>query len=221
MIFLLLQLKVIKRTLLLWQIQISWWFAISWRTLICTGRLARLQVFQAKHNTLIVGHFGFSKTIKSMFCDYWWPQLWKFVKEFASSCDVCVCAKNPRHCPHGLLQPLLVLVSPWFSISMNFIVDLPRFNSFDSILMVVDHLMKMVHFIPCNKSITSKKIIKLVLVHENIVFLLWTPICIQVLEVTFWAIKCEGEVIINLPSWTNGQNKVNQSILGAISTMYD
>jgi hypothetical protein len=48
---------------------------------------------------------------------------------------------------------------------------------FFSILVVVDHLMKMAHFIPCNKSITNGKTTKLFLdhvfyyhgLHENIV----------------------------------------------------
>jgi hypothetical protein len=40
---------------------------------------------------------------------------------------------------------------------MDFIMDLPQSNSFDSILVVVDHFMKMAHFIPCNKSIIGGK----------------------------------------------------------------
>ncbi len=44
-------------------------------------------------------------------------------------------------------------------------MDLPSFNSFDSILVVVDHFTKMTHFIPCNKSIIDKKTIKLFLDH--------------------------------------------------------
>jgi hypothetical protein len=57
-------------------------------------------------------------------------------------------------------------------------MDVPASNSFNSILVVVDHLIKMVHFIPCNKTIISKKIAKLFLDHvfqyhgllEDIVF---------------------------------------------------
>jgi hypothetical protein len=59
-----------------------------------------------------------------MFHDYWWLQLWKFVKEFLGSCDVCACAKKIRHCPHVLLQPLLILASPWSSISSWIFQDL-------------------------------------------------------------------------------------------------
>jgi len=44
-------------------------------------------------------------------------------------------------------------------------MDFPQSNSFDSILVVVDHFMKMVHFIHCNKSITDDKTTKLFLDH--------------------------------------------------------
>jgi hypothetical protein len=90
---------------------------------------------------------------------------WKFVKEFVGFCDVCACAKNPYHRLHGFFQPLPVLVSPWSSIPMDFIVDLPQSNSFDSILVVVDCVTRMAHFIPCNKSLTGEKTIKLFLDH--------------------------------------------------------
>jgi len=71
-----------------------------------------------------------------------------------------------------------ILVGAHTSISIDFIIDLPFFVSFDSILVVVDRLTKMVHFIPCNKTITNKKTTKLFFNHvfwyhgllENIVF---------------------------------------------------
>jgi len=86
------------------------------------------------------------------------------VKEFVASCDVYVRAKNSRHRFHGLFQPLSILTFPQFSISMEFITNLPPFNSFESIL-VVDHLMKMAHFILCTKAITSEGIAMLFLDH--------------------------------------------------------
>ncbi len=86
--------------------------------------LTQLQVLQAKQKTLVVSYFAFNKTMELVSYDYWWLQLWKFVKEFVSSCDVCVRAKNLRHHPHELLQPLLVPILPSSPISMDFIMDL-------------------------------------------------------------------------------------------------
>ncbi len=100
-----------------------------------------------------------------MSCDYQWPQMWKYVKEFVGSCDICAHANNLHHRPYGLLQLLPTLPLPWSFISMNFITYLPPFTSFDSILVVLDCLMKVVHFIPYNKTITSEKTTKLFLDH--------------------------------------------------------
>jgi hypothetical protein len=49
---------------------------------------------------------------------------------------------------------------------MDFIVDLPKSKSFDSVFVVVDRLTKMAHFVPCDKTITSKETTRLFL--ENV-----------------------------------------------------
>jgi hypothetical protein len=46
------------------------------------------QVLQAKHDAPIVGHFGFNKLMELISWYYWWPQFWKYMKEFMGSCDV-------------------------------------------------------------------------------------------------------------------------------------
>ncbi len=87
------------------------------------------------------------------------------MKKFVESCDVYVQLNNLHHCPHGLLQPLRILTSLWFSISMDFITDLPPSSSYDSILVEVDRLTKMTHFIICTKTITGERTTKLILDH--------------------------------------------------------
>ncbi len=87
------------------------------------------------------------------------------MKEFIKSCDVCAQTKNLCYYLHDLLQPLLIPTSIWSSISKDFITNLSPFNSYDSILVVVDHLTKMVHFIPCTKTITDEITTKLFFDH--------------------------------------------------------
>ncbi len=53
----------------------------------------------------------------------------------------------------------------WSSISMDFIIDFPLCNSCDSILVVVDHLKKMIHFILCANTITNEATTKIFFDH--------------------------------------------------------
>lgn len=123
----------------------------------------RLRVLQAHHDFPAAGHFGYNKTLELISRDFWWPQMWKAVKDFVQSCDVCSRSKTPRHRPFGLLQPLPIPKQPWSSISMDFITDLPISGSYNSIFVIVDRFTKMVHFIPCTKSITGEETTKLFL----------------------------------------------------------
>ena len=83
--------------------------------------------------------------------------MWKSIKEFVTTCNICSRSKIPRHRLYGLLRPLEIPKKPWISISMDFIVDLPPSKGFDSIFVVVDQLMKMAHFVPCNKTVTDEE----------------------------------------------------------------
>jgi len=123
----------------------------------------RLRVLQSRHDFPAAGHFGFNKTLELISRDFWWPQMWKDVKDFVLSCDICSRSKNPRHRPYGLLQPLPIPRRPWSSVSMDFITDLPPSNSFDSIFVVVDRLTKMAHFVPCKKTSSSEDTARLFL----------------------------------------------------------
>jgi hypothetical protein len=62
-----------------------------------------------------------------------------------------------------LITPIFILL--WISIFIDFINNLSFFNSCDSILVVVDCLTTMVHFIFCTKIIISKITSKLFFNH--------------------------------------------------------
>ena len=72
------------------------------------------------------------------------------VGKYGLRCEVRIKAKLVFH--RGEYKPLPVAHKPWEHLSMDFIVALPRTRrGKDAIMIVVDRLSKMAHFIACTK----------------------------------------------------------------------
>ena len=83
---------------------------------------------------------------------FFWPKMKRDVERVCVRCIIYRQTKS-RVLPHGLYTPLLVPSAPWFDISMDFVLGLPRSrNGRDSIFVVVDRFSKMRHFISCHKT---------------------------------------------------------------------
>ncbi len=54
---------------------------------------------------------------------------------------------------------------PWSSILMDFIEQLPASEGFSTILVVIDHLMKQVIFIPSHDTVNAPQVARLFLTH--------------------------------------------------------
>ena len=117
----------------------------------------RVEVLQSRHDDPAAGHYGVARSTELVTRDYWWPGLQSDVEQFVRSCDTCGRAKAPRHRKFGELQPLPTPEHPWESISMDFITDLPISEGHTAILVVVDRLTKMSHFIPLAQLPTAEQ----------------------------------------------------------------
>jgi len=88
--------------------------------------------------------------------NFWWPGVTKEVKRYMEECNACQRNKN---CIEQLTEKLMlnsISEKPWMHISVDFITKLPLAQGYNSILVVVDRLTKMVHFI----STTEKTLVK-------------------------------------------------------------
>jgi len=70
------------------------------------------------------------------------------VKQYVKGCDTCQHNKNYTKQPAGKLMLNSILEKPWAYISADFITKLLLVQEYNSILVVVDRLTKIVHFIP-------------------------------------------------------------------------
>ena len=103
------------------------------------------------HDDLLAGYFGIDKTRELVGRKYYWPSLRRDVESYVRGCNVCLTSKAVRHKPYGNLQSLPIPTYQWKDLSMDFVTGLPlsadwKGDNYDSILVIVDRLTKMVHY---------------------------------------------------------------------------
>ncbi|GJP83665.1 hypothetical protein CLOP_g13794 [Closterium sp. NIES-67] len=120
--------------------------------------LLRTLLIQESHNNPTSGHFDVDKTTKMLQRDYYWPNMADDVRKYVSSCTACQIMKSSHQRVAGLLQPLVPPERPWQHVTMDYVTGLPTGPSGnDAILVIVDRLTKMVHFIACQQNITAEQ----------------------------------------------------------------
>jgi len=87
--------------------------------------------------------------------NYWWPQMSRYVGRYISTCDMCLRTKSFQRPLIGELHPLPIPSAPWDTISVDFIVELPQSAGHNSIMVIVDSVMKHAHFISTVTAISA------------------------------------------------------------------
>src|SRR3981189_2001762 len=116
------------------------------------------------HNLPSAGHPGHLKTLDLVQRSLWWPGMRKFVFAYINGCAICQATKNLTNRPHIPLVPIVPEENPtpFSTVSMDFITELPNSKGFDAITVFVDHdLTKAAVIVPCSTSITTEGTAKL------------------------------------------------------------
>ncbi|KAJ4753877.1 polyprotein [Rhynchospora pubera] len=116
---------------------------------ICVGESHqwRDKLLKEMHASSLGGHSGILGTYQRLKSTFYWPHMKQSVHDFVKHCQVCQMAKGEHVSSPGLLQPLPIPAEAWTSISMDFIMGLPRSEGKDVILVIVDGLTKYAHFL--------------------------------------------------------------------------
>uniref|UniRef100_A0A8C5MDR7 Gypsy retrotransposon integrase-like protein 1 n=1 Tax=Leptobrachium leishanense TaxID=445787 RepID=A0A8C5MDR7_9ANUR len=126
---------------------------------------ACFDVLHTCHDSPQAGHPGIRATLDLILRQFWWPSVEHSVKQYVQSCPTCLRTKVNHTKTAGLLCPLPVPNRPWTQLTMDFIVDLPPSKGFNTIMVVVDRLTKMAHFIPNKKLPTARETASLFFTH--------------------------------------------------------
>ncbi|KAF1324320.1 reverse transcriptase, partial [Globisporangium splendens] len=112
------------------------------------------------HDSPSGGHLGREKTFLSLSRDYYWPHMYKWVRKYVRTCEICQRVK-PSGSTQAPLRSLAVPSDSWMSVCMDFIFELPRdTHGRNGILVFVDRFNKMVHLAPVSDKISAEKTAK-------------------------------------------------------------
>jgi hypothetical protein len=120
----------------------------------------RQMVAEAEHESKVAGHSSQDKTLELRTRHFFFPSMDKWVMDYVRSCDTCQKIKSLGHAKYGLPHPLELAYTPWSSISMDLITQLPKTKGNLSIWVVVDRCTKMANFIPFKEPATAEDLAK-------------------------------------------------------------
>ena len=106
----------------------------------------------------MAGHRGVKPTLAELVKNYSWLNLRDDVEQYVKSCVTCQ-QNRTQFCKEArLLRPMSIPTKSWKNISMDFMIHLPESKEFDSIMVVVDRVGKMAHFVPTQDTTTIQEI---------------------------------------------------------------
>jgi len=110
---------------------------------------AKAMIFHECHDAPLGGHSGAAKTIDRIARRFIWKNMNEDIRSYVTTCLLCQMNKPSHQLPMGLLQPLPCPDRPWHTVSMDFIVALPKTRQgHDSTIVVMDKLTKWAIYIP-------------------------------------------------------------------------
>ena len=159
---------------------------------------------------------------------YYWLTFSHNLEAYVKSYDVCLALKTVYHKPYSNLELLLEPMHQWKDLSINFITSLPisinwKRKNYDSILVIIDWLIKMVYYksvkITINAPGFAKVIINVVMRYHG---LLDSIVINKGLFFTlkFWSLLCyffyiKQRLFITFYCQTNSQIERQNSIIKA------
>jgi hypothetical protein len=127
-------------------------------------RSLKSKLLKEVHDSPIGGHLGVHKTHRKLAQHYYWHGMRKDVQDYVYSCVACSQNKHRNQAPAGQLQPLPIPTDRWQVWSMDLVGPLPKTTKGnDTIVVFVDKLTKLAHFVPTVVTVTAPQMAEIVL----------------------------------------------------------
>ena len=114
------------------------------------------EVFELAHDE--AGHPGYARTHERIIQTLFIQRLSQKLHENLRHCPKCRINQTPRHKPYGVLQPIFTPLEPCHTITIDFILALPRSSpeEYDCLLTVTDKFSKKLALIPGRETYKAK-----------------------------------------------------------------
>lgn len=119
------------------------------------SRKLYLLMIREVYNQITSGHLSCQKNISFLACNYYWLKIKNVVHCYIWNCNTCRHIKTPKNWYNDLLKRLLISFYPWTNVILDFVTGLLSSNSYNTVLMVVNQLIKKRHYIPCTTNENS------------------------------------------------------------------
>ncbi len=193
----------------------------------------KLNIIRKIHEKFVSEHSNVRRTCKYFYKWYYWSQAKQSVKRYIRNCHICKRFKAVRDKYLELLNSLSISNRSWTNIIRNFVIELSTSKDFNVILMIVNKLIKMHHYVLCiaeEDETFAKETAKLLINHmwklhelsniiifdreSQFIFLIWKKIC-QILKINV-------KLSTTFHSETNEQNEIaNQKMKRYLRNYYN
>jgi hypothetical protein len=157
----------------------------------------KLNIIKEIHDQLASKHSNIRCTCKYLHKWYYWSQMKKSIERYVKNCHICKRSKASKDKYSELLNSLSISNRSWTNIIMNFVTELSKIkNDFNAILMIMNKLTKMHHYVSCiieEENTFVEKTIRLLIDHvwklhelsstiisdreSQFIFFVWKAVC--------------------------------------------
>src|SRR3954470_10334173 len=117
------------------------------------------KVMKEAHDTPLCIHPGSTKMYQDIRQRFWWSNMKQDIARYVAECDVCRRIKAEHQRPAGTLQPISIPEWKWDHVEMDFVTGFPKSQKGnDAILVVIDRLSKVAHFLAVKETITASQL---------------------------------------------------------------
>jgi hypothetical protein len=110
----------------------------------------KLDIIRKIHDQFASEHSDVRRTCKYLHKWYYWSQMKQSIEKYIRNCHICRRSKISRDKYSELLNSLFISDRSWMNIIMNFVTELSKSTEeFNAILMIINRLTKMHHYISC------------------------------------------------------------------------